>query len=64
MIIFTYVNLKEILKKRKDTHGNVLKYAQNVALINYGVMAFSRHILMGLPTRYLYAGTDALCAEQ
>jgi len=39
MIIFTAVNLKEILKKRKNTHGSVLRYAQNVMLINYGDMA-------------------------
>lgn len=64
MIIFTAVNLKEILKKRKDTHGSVPRYAQSVALINYGAMAFSPHILMGLLTHCLYAGTDALCAVQ
>jgi len=63
MIMFTSVNLNEILKKRKDTHGNV-KYAQSVMLINYGAMASSRHILMGLLTHYFYAGTDALCAVQ
>jgi len=39
MIIFTAVNLKEILKKRKDTHGSVPGYAQSVMLINYGAMA-------------------------
>jgi len=39
MIIFTYVNLKEILKKRKDTHGIDPRYAQSVTPINYGAMA-------------------------
>jgi len=47
MIIFISVNLKEILKKRKNTHGSVLTHAQIVRRIRYGDMAMYRYILIG-----------------
>jgi len=36
MIIFAIVNLKEILKKRKNICGSVRQYVRGVMLIRYG----------------------------
>ncbi len=46
MIIFTSVNLKEILKKRRVTHGSVRKDVLNAKRPRCGVMAMYLRILM------------------
>ena len=64
MIIFTSVKLKKILKKRKSTRGNALKYARSVMLTRYGGMVLSWRILMDFMTGSGLKDTDALSAER
>ena len=64
MIIFTAVNLKEILKKRKNICGSVLKHVRGVILIRYGGMALYWRILMDLMMRSGLKDTDAQSAAQ
>ena len=64
MIIFTAVNLKEILKKRKDICGSVLKHVRGVMLIRCGGMALCWRILMGLMMGSGLKDTDAQSAAQ
>ncbi len=64
MIIFTAVNLKQILKKRKNICGSVLQHVRGVMLIRYGDMALCWCILMGLMMGSGLKDTDAQSAEQ
>ena len=64
MIVFTSVNLKEILKKRKIIRGSALKRARSVMRIRYGVMALCWRILMVLMTDSGLKDTDALSVAQ
>jgi hypothetical protein len=64
MIIFTSVNLKLILKKRKNIPGNALKHARSVMLKKYGDMAMCWRILMDILLGSGLKDTDALSAER
>jgi len=64
MIIFATVNLKEILKKRKNICGSVRQYVRGVTLIRYGSMALCWRILMGLMMGSGLKDTDAQSAVQ
>jgi len=64
MVVFTSVNLKEILKKRKNTHGSALNRVRSVIPIRYGVMALCWRILMVSMTDSGLKDTDALFVAQ
>jgi hypothetical protein len=64
MIIFTSVNLKKILKKRKDTRGSALKRVRSVMRIKYGGMALCWHILMDFMMDSGLRDTGALSVER
>ena len=64
MIIFTGVNLKQILKKRKIICGSVLQHVRGVTLRRYGDMALYWRILMGLMMGSGLKDTDAQSAAQ
>ena len=64
MIVFTSVNLKKILKKRKITHGSALNHARSVMLTRYGDMALCWRILTGFMTGSGLKDTGVLSAER
>ena len=64
MIIFTSVNLKKILKKRKNIPGKALNLARSVMLIKYGGMALYWRILTGFMRESGLKDTDVLSAER
>jgi hypothetical protein len=64
MIIFTSVNLKEILKKRRVTRGNARKDVLNAKLPRYGVMAMYLLILMVFQKEFGLSGINVLSAVQ
>jgi len=64
MIIFTSVNLKEILKKRRVTRGNVRKDVLNVKLPRYGAMGMYLPILMVFQKEFGLSGINVLSAVQ
>ena len=64
MIIFTSVNFKKILKKRKIIRGSGLKHARRVMPTRYGDMVLSRRILTDSMMRSGLKDTDALSAER
>lgn len=64
MIIFASVNLKKILKKRKNIAGNALKHARSVMLTNCGDMALYWRILTGSMPGSGLKDTDVLSAER
>jgi len=64
MIIFTSVNLKKILKKRRVTRGNVLKDALAVMDLRYGVMGMYLRILMEFEKEFGLSVTDVRSAAR
>ncbi len=64
MIIFTSVNLKEILKKRRVTRGNARKDVLNAKLPRCGVMAMYLLILMVFQKEFGLSGINVLSAVQ
>ena len=64
MIIFIAVNLKEILKKRKNICGSVLQHVRGVMLIRCGDMVLCWRILMDLMMGSGLKDTDAQSAAQ
>ena len=62
MIIFTSVNLKKILKKRRVIRGNVLKDVLAVMDLRYGGMGMYLRILMELQKEFGLSVTDVRCA--
>ena len=64
MVIFTSVNLKKILKKRKNIRGSALNRVRSVMRIRYGVMALCWRILMGFMMDSGSKDTDALSVER
>ena len=64
MIIFTSVNLKEILKKSRVTHGNARKDVLNAKLPRYGGMAMCLRILMAFQKEFGLSDINVLSAVQ